>query len=122
MSPEAGYERAQYHLVGVKIVMGPVEAREELVAPRRAYPLGYAYGDGAASTPVASTASSWFEYDCARLVGRKNLNAWVLHFCRFCACVRGTPLPAREDVDFLLRPNTSLTDVKVYLEGLHDGA
>ena len=123
MTPEQGYHLARFQRPGVKIVMGSYEAREERIAPRGYGPYTRAYGEGgAAPVPVADTAASWFEYDCARMVGRTRLSMWAVMFLFAAADARGRPLPSREDVIFLTAPEVSLADARVYLLALRETA
>jgi hypothetical protein len=39
MTPEEGYRLAQYQRPGVKIIMGPTEAREEWIKPLSEQPV-----------------------------------------------------------------------------------
>ena len=123
MTPEQGYDLAQLQRPGVKIVMGPYQAREERISPRGRAPQDRAYGDsGGMPTPVANTASSWFEYDCARLVGRARLSAWEIVFMFAAADAREQSLPLREDVAFLTAPHVSLTSARAYVLALRETA
>ena len=118
MTPEEGYRLAQFQRPGIKIVMGPTEAREDRIAPR-AVLYGKAWGDTGAPTPVLDTATSWFEYDCARLVGKLRLSPWVTRWCAEISSVADR-LPTEDEVAFLLRPATGLAEARKYVESLRD--
>jgi hypothetical protein len=106
LTPEEGYRRAEFQRPGMRIVMGATRAREEPVAAR---PLlyGRAWGDARGESAVQETATSWFEYDCARLAGRRKLSLWVQVFCAGVAQVSGR-MATREEVALLADSKTSL--------------
>lgn len=102
--------------------MGPTEARDERIPPR---PLigGRAYGERAEQPVlVEDTACSWFEYDCARLIGRVKLSFWQVVMLAVITEARKTVLPEREDVEFVTHPAASLCRVLAHCAELraHD--
>ena len=116
MTPEEGYHLAAFQRPGIKIVMGATEAREERVAP---HPLlyGKVYGDTGTPTPVMTSATSWFEYDCARLIGKTRLSLWTTVFLALLAFFAGRA-PTADEVRFFDAPKTSLVNAHAYLAGL----
>ena len=114
MPPEEGYRRAQFVRPGVRIVMGACEAREEPVQARGVGPLARAYGDQDTVSPVKETATSWFEYDCARLVGSTRLSMWTMVFLHRLVNVTGRA-PSADEVRFFASRTTGLDAACVYL-------
>lgn len=116
MSPEEGYRLAHYQRPGVKIVMGVTEAREERI-PARALLYGKAFGDGRNATPVLDSATSWFEFDCARLVGATRLSWWATYMLGTVYTLSGR-MPTAKEVAFFSAKDTSRAAANAYLQRL----
>jgi hypothetical protein len=106
---------------GVRVLRGAEEELEVPVSPRlRA--TDPAYGDdtwnGGKPTPVSNSPTSWFELDCARMVGRGRLSLWELQNLASCATARGAALPALEDVRFMTAPSVSAAAAAGYVQAL----
>lgn len=120
LTVEEGYRLAKFQRPGVKIVMGPECAREEWIDPRPCL-YGRAWGDRVEPTPVKETATSWFEYDCSRLIdhdclnliGKKRIPLWSLAWLYVLSIIR--PL-TRDDVLFFCDANTTLSVALEYIE------
>lgn len=116
--PEQGYELAKYQRPGVKVCVGPLAARDEFIdAVPPMY--GKPYGDYKGSVVIKNTATTWFEYDCAKLVGKQRLSSRTLLGLELVRLIKGD-MPSREDVEFFDDEKTTLVAARARIKQLID--
>ena len=83
---------AKFQRPGVKLSVGPEMASELKTNPGR---------------QILQGPHSWFELDCARLIGRRELSLWVLYMCVAVVVYAGR-MPTAGEVDFFSDSRTTL--------------